>query len=49
MQNNDIKFDLEMEKKVENFAVETIKDIENKSKMLITAVCEIADIPRMRK
>ena len=49
MQNNDVKFDLEMEKRVESFAVETIKDVENKSKMLITTVGEITDVSHMRK
>lgn len=45
MQNND--FSLE-EKNVENFASETIKDVELKSKMLNTYISQIASSIDMR-
>ena len=52
MQNNDFSFDKsdrEIEKKVETFSVQTIKEVENKSKMLSNTMGQIANVIDIRK
>lgn len=44
MQENEI----DIEKKVDNYAIQTINDVENKSKILLTTVGQIADMSNIR-
>ena len=43
------KYDKQMEKKVENFAVKTINNVEAKSKLLSTTITQLAKVSNMRK
>lgn len=43
------KYDKQMEKKVENFAVKTINKVEAKSKLLSTTITQLAKVSNMRK
>ena len=43
------KYDKQMEKKVENFAVKTINKVETKSKLLSTTITQLAIVSNMRK
>lgn len=43
------KYDKQMEKKVENFAVKTINNVEAKSKLLSTTITQLAKVSNTRK
>ena len=43
------KYDKQMEKKVENFAVKAINKVEAKSKLLSTTITQLAKVSNMRK
>ena len=43
------KYDKQMEKKVENFAVKTINKVEVKSKLLSTSITQLSKVSNMRK
>lgn len=43
------KYDKQMEKKVENFAVKTINNVESKSKLLSTTITQLAKVSNTRK
>ena len=40
---------IEIERKIDNFAVQTINDVEKKSKILLTTVGQITDVSNLRK
>lgn len=44
MQDNEI----DIEKSVDNYAIQTINNVENKSKILLTTVGQIADMSNIR-
>lgn len=44
-----IENSIEIERKIDNFAVQTINDVEKKSKILLTAVGQITDVSNLRK
>ena len=45
----EIENSIEIERKIDNFAVQTINDVEKKSKILLTAVGQITDVSNLRK
>ena len=52
MQNNDLIFEKstqEMEKRVDNFAKETLNEVENSSRMLSTTMGQITNVTQIRK
>lgn len=40
---------IELERKIDNFAIQTINNVEEKSKMLFTTVGQITDVSNLRK
>lgn len=46
---NIFKYDKQMEKKVENFGVKTIQNVETKRKLLSTTISQLTKVSNMRK
>ena len=45
----EIENSIEIERKIDNFSVQTINDVEKKSKILLTTVGQITDVSNLRK